>query len=262
VSKEENIKFDDLSRNLIQIIPTAVNKFDLLHNLKEEEKSTVTVMKDVRTSNISNYSQIKKRAKNVGSQRNYKHKVRVIGDSHVRKCAAQLRQTLDCRYEVMGFTKPGAPTSDIIKMVEEEIATFSSKDFVILWTEANDISKNNTKGALKSLSKFVEVYKNVNIVLIINTPHSNDLVPTSCVNKEIAKFNRQLKKIIKLYSNVDLMEVELQRKHFTRHGQLLNHSGKELVSSELAIKIKQQLTKVKKTPIQIQWKEDCFYEGN
>jgi hypothetical protein len=54
----------------------------------------------------------------------------------------------------MGFTKPEALSSDIIKTVEEEIATFSSKDFVILWTGANDISKNNTKGALKSLSKF------------------------------------------------------------------------------------------------------------
>jgi hypothetical protein len=115
--------------------------------------------------------------------------------------------------------------------------------------------------ALKSLQKFVEVYKNVNIVLI-NTPHRYDLLPTSCVNKEVAKCNRQLKKIIKLYSNVDLMEVGLQRKHFTRHAQHLNPSGKELVSSELAIKIKQQLTKVKKAPIEIQWKEDCFYEGN
>jgi hypothetical protein len=130
----------------------------------------------------------------------------------------------------MGFTKPLAPTSDIIKTVEEEMATFSSMDFVILWTGANDISKNNTKGALKSLSKFEEVYKSVNIVLI-NTPHIYDLLPTSCVNKEVVKLNRHLKKIIKLYPNVDLMEVELQRKHFTRHGQHLNHSGKEFLLS-------------------------------
>jgi hypothetical protein len=101
----------------------------------------------------------------------------------------------------------------------------------------------------------MEVYKSVNIVLI-NTPHRYDLLPTSCVNKEVVKFNRQLRKIVKLYSNVDLMEVEPQRKHFTRHGQHLNHSGKELISSELAIKIEQQLTKVEITPTQIQWKEE------
>jgi hypothetical protein len=100
------------------------------------------------------------------------------------------------------------------------------------------------------------------LIVLLNTPHRYDLLPTSCVNKEVVKFNRQLKKIIKIYSNVDLMEVHLQRKHFTRHGQHLNHSGKELVSSELAMKIEQQLTKVEITPIQIQWKEECFYEGN
>jgi hypothetical protein len=36
---------------------------------------------------------------------------------------------------------------------------------MILWSGENDISKNNTKGALKSLSKFEEVYKNVNMSL-------------------------------------------------------------------------------------------------
>jgi hypothetical protein len=230
IAAKNNRKLDDLNRNLIQIRLTAVNKYDLLHNLNGEEKSTNMVIKDLRTRNISNYSQIKKRVKNVESQRAHKHKVWIIGDSQVRKCAAELRQTLDRRYEVMGFTKPGAQTSDIIKMVEEEIATFSSKDFFILWAGANYISKNNTKGALKSLTKFMKVYKRANIVLI-NTPHRHDLLSTSCVNKKVVKFNRQLKKIIKLNTNVDLIEVELQRKHFTRHGQHLNHSGKEFLLS-------------------------------
>jgi hypothetical protein len=40
------------------------------------------------------------------------------------------------------------------------------------------------------------------------------------------------------------MEVKVQRKHFTRHGQHLNHSGKELVSSEVTKLIEQQLTEV------------------
>jgi hypothetical protein len=70
----------------------------------------------------------------------------------------------------------------------------------------------------------MEVYKSVNIVLI-NTPHRYDLLSTSYVNKEVVKFNRQIKKIIKMYSKADLMEVELQRKHLTRHGQYLNLSG-------------------------------------
>jgi hypothetical protein len=51
------------------------------------------------------------------------------------------------------------------------------------------------------------------------------------------------------------MEVKMQRKHFTRHGQHLNQSGKELVSSELANLIEQHQTKVETTPIPMQWKE-------
>jgi hypothetical protein len=49
IAAKNNRKLDDLNRNLIQVIPTAVNKYDLLHNLNEEEKSTNTVIKDLRT---------------------------------------------------------------------------------------------------------------------------------------------------------------------------------------------------------------------
>jgi hypothetical protein len=100
------------------------------------------------------------------------------------------------------------PTSDILKSDEHEIATLSSKDILVLWTGANDISKNNTKEALKSLTKFIKEHNGVNIV-IIHTQHRQDLIATSCVNKEVVKFNRQVKKIIKLNSNVKLTEAEL-----------------------------------------------------
>jgi hypothetical protein len=50
--------------------------------------------------------------------------------------------------------------------------------------------------------------------------------------------------------------VELQRKHYTRHGQHLNSSGKDLVSFELAKTIEQLLNKVKTAPTRIQWKDD------
>jgi 50S ribosomal subunit-associated GTPase HflX len=52
VAAKNNRKFDNLNRNLIQIISTEVNNYDLLHNLKEEEKLTNTVMMDLRIRNI------------------------------------------------------------------------------------------------------------------------------------------------------------------------------------------------------------------
>jgi 5,10-methylene-tetrahydrofolate dehydrogenase/methenyl tetrahydrofolate cyclohydrolase len=97
----------------------------------------------------------------------------------------------------------------------------------------NDINSNNTKEALRYLIEFLNVNKKVNIVLI-TLPLRYDLLQTSCVNKEIMKFNRQLKKIVKVHTNVVLLDVDLQRMHYTRHGQYLNQSGKDLVSFELA----------------------------
>jgi hypothetical protein len=55
---------------------------------------------------------------------------------------------------------------------------------------------------------------------------------------------------------VKFLEVKLQRKHFTKHGQHLNNSGKELVSQELAKLVEQLVNKKKTAPIEMQWKED------
>jgi hypothetical protein len=141
--------------------------------------------------------------------------------------------------------------SEIIKTAEDKISTLKCNDVVILWGEANDISRNNTKTALKYLSSFMNANKEVNIVLI-NSPHRHDLIHPSCVNKDVAKFNRQLRKTIRIHTNVKLLEADLHRKHFTQHGQHLNHCGKKLVSLELAKIIDQLFNEVHLDPICIQ----------
>jgi hypothetical protein len=90
--------------------------------------------------------------------------------------------------------------------------------------------------------------KKVNIILI-SSPLRHDLLLSTCVNNEVAKFKRQLKKIVKLHANIEFLEVELQRKHFTRHDQHLNYSGKKLVSLELAKSVEQLFKEMKTAPI-------------
>jgi hypothetical protein len=133
-------------------------------------------------------------------------------------------------------------SNEIIKTAQEEVSSLKHKDVLILWGGSNDINRNNTKEALKNLSIFMNSNKNVNTVLI-NSPHRYDLMPSSCVNNEVAKFNRQIKKIVKLHENLKFLEVKLQREHFTKHGQYLNNSGKELVSLELAKLVEQLVNK-------------------
>jgi hypothetical protein len=135
------------------------------------------------------------------------------------------------------------------------VSALKCNDAVILWEGAHDINRNNTNKALKNLSNFMNANKKINIILICS-PLRHDLLLSSCVNNEVVKFNRQLKKTVKLHENVEFSEVELQRKDFTRHVQHLNYSGKELVSSELAKSVEQLFKEMKTAPIQIQWKDD------
>jgi hypothetical protein len=119
VKKKRNL--DVLNRNLIQIIPTNMNKLDLKHNLKYYEERANMGIKELGMRNKMNHTLIKEKTKYEESQRKYKHKVRLIADSHVKRCATELRMTLDHRYEIMGFTKPGALMSDILTTAIDKV---------------------------------------------------------------------------------------------------------------------------------------------
>jgi hypothetical protein len=146
-----------------------------------------------KIQNSSNYLQTKKNNQLVKSVGISEHKVLITGDRHAKKCATELRHNLDHRYEVCGFIKPGARNSEIMKTAEEEISAFKYKDVVILWGGANDISRNNTKETFKNLPNFMNAHKKANIFLINSLPR-HDLLLSSCVNTEVAKFNNQIKK--------------------------------------------------------------------
>jgi hypothetical protein len=63
-------------------------------------------------------------------------------------------------------------------------------------------------------------------VLLINSPHSFDILGESCVNQEVIKFNRQIRKIMERQSKVKILELNLDRNCFTTHGLHLNTKGK------------------------------------
>jgi hypothetical protein len=177
----------------IQILSTSSNGVKALHNLYEEDEASANRIKHSKPGTSTNCANPMDRATYSVKQNKDNHKILLIGDSRIKRCASELRQILDYEYDVLGFSKPSAKTSDILETAKNEIASFSSNDILILWVEANDISKNNTLDARRSLSKFFEDHTGVNIILI-QVPHRHDLITTSCINKEIVKFNMQVKK--------------------------------------------------------------------
>ena len=190
-----------------------------------------------------------------------KHKVVIIGDSHVRNCSTFLQDNLNTDYKVSSFVKPGALMNEITRTAKEELKSLKKDDLVIVWGGANDIGRNNSKQAFKSLSKFVNENNELNIVLI-NSPHRHDLAPDSCVNQEVIKFNRQLNKIMKLQSKVKVLEFSLDRNRFTKHGLHLKSNGKKLVSQKLALIIQQFFMKNQLVPLPVPRINSCLVDNN
>jgi hypothetical protein len=255
VSKDGLIKASRVgnkSSNLIQVIPTA-NKFGVLTNLNDDgEAPSASIEGDISSRNFKNKNQ--KKIQGLKSSGAKRRRITLIGNSHVRNCTTDLQQNLDENYRVSGFTKPGAGMEEIVNTGRDDIQTLSNKDVVIVWGGANTISKNNTKVAINHLCKFVEEKKKVNLV-IMKAPPRHDLMPSSCVNTEVMIFNRQMKKKMKIYHNVKLIDTDLDRTYFTRHGQHLNSSGKELISNKLSTVIKDLNVKKQLPPICMPWKE-------
>ena len=67
---------------------------------------------------------------------------------------------------------------------------------------------------------FAQKYNNTNII-IVNIPHRHDLDRTSEINTKIRAFNRLILKVAKAYNHITIVDTDLDRKLFTRHGMHL-----------------------------------------
>ena len=179
-----------------------------------------------------------------------KHSVLIIDDNHASKSASLLEGSLNSDYEVSGIVKPGAHMNAITDTEGEIIRSLTSDDVIIIWGGSNDISRNNSKDALKNVYEFVN--RNAeSIIVLINAPQRHDLIPESCVNTEVMKFNRQIKKIMKPYPKVYFLENNLDRNHFTKHGMNLNYKGKDQSAQQLALIVEKIFRKKQPVPIAI-----------
>jgi hypothetical protein len=61
-------------------------------------------------------------------------------------------------------------------------------------------------------------------------------------------------KVAKLNTNVQLLEVDPDRSHFTRHGMHMNSKGKDFLSHQLAKQINLIFNQPQSSPITIPWK--------
>ena len=147
----------------------------------------------------------------------------------------------------------------ITASAKEEIRQMTKKDVVVIWGGTNDVGKNNAECGQRHLQAFVEQNKQTSIV-IMNVPHRHDLRTTSCVNDEVIKYNRKLKKRMTVYDHVNIVDPGLDREHFTRHGLHMNYKGKEKAAREISAAIEDKM-KLKRNCITLDWKQEEHKEN-
>jgi hypothetical protein len=129
----------------------------------------------------------------------------------------------------------------------------------VVWGGTKDVGKSETKQGIDRIQRFVETNKHTNIILM-EVPHRHDLIQESCVNKEVKKYNSKIRKHMKVHENAEVLQVNLYRSGFTKHGQHMNTIGKELMVKRIVEAIKRTLKMCKKKPISMKWKEDLSTE--
>jgi hypothetical protein len=206
-----------LTRHISPVITTS-NRFAPLFNLNDP---LTTTNSDVNRRQITP----KKRA--VPSKK--KHKIIILGDSHIKGLSEKISNSLDSSYSVMGVSKPDADLDAITSPSHFKTDNFLKNDVIILCGGTTGISRNETNKGLRCFKQFAMKTSNTNII-ILDAPHRHDLGELSCVNKEVIVFNRKPHKVMKLFQHVQLLNMNVNRNFFTRHGLRMNSSGKSCIS--------------------------------
>jgi hypothetical protein len=124
--------------NLLSYAEVVVNNTESKSELKSPNLIPLLAKKEVkRTPRVS---------------RNQR-KVLILGDSHARGCAQETQHNLNRNFCVQGIVKPGAIMKDILSTSSNLVKNLSSKDMVVIWGGARDISKNETNQALREIKK-------------------------------------------------------------------------------------------------------------
>jgi hypothetical protein len=224
-----------------QPFPVATNRYALLDNTQEATEMSRHLNK---SSEVVSTRKLKKFLPKTMKK---KQKIVIIGDSHARGYAAEISSVLGKDFEVTGTVIPGAGLENITNSANNERSTLGKSDTVIVIGGANDINKNETNTGLKHLRNFAENRRNTNI-MVMTAPHRYVLHGSSCVNNEVAVFNRKLHKVVKTVENVKSIQAPLNRNDFTRLGMHLNASGKEKVAKLIGESIRKLTTKKEISP--------------
>jgi hypothetical protein len=100
---------------------------------------------------------------------NKEHKVKILGDSHLRGTATKTDQYLNMKFKVCSWIKPGANTEELVNTLDKDFNCLRKKDVTVINGGANDIGskRNQTNKVLVKMAQFMQKHNNSNIIDMI-----------------------------------------------------------------------------------------------
>jgi hypothetical protein len=145
--------------------PIHVNRYNALHTLIEPQIVELPITHKTMTMKINSEKRSKKCSGNCRKCTN-KRKIIIIGDSHAKGSAANIKQVLGKSAVVIGYVSNSAKLNCITSMANNEINKLTKKDTVVIWGGAMDIAKNEADRGLAQLLKFVGECSNTNVLVV------------------------------------------------------------------------------------------------
>jgi hypothetical protein len=226
-------------------IPSIMNGRLARENARESVNLRTSLQKRVKLNTLKETVTIAHR----------RHKILIIGDSHVRGLSDKVNNGLDDAFSVTGITKPNADIEGITSSLHLQIDNLTKKDLIIFYGGTKDISRNESRKGLRFLKAFVQRTVNTNVILL-GAPHRYDLPSFSCVNTEVKLFNKRLQSLMCNFNHVRIFGTFTERIHNTDHGLHLNKKGKDWIVSGLVKEIRNlYLPHRISLPIVLPWKD-------
>jgi hypothetical protein len=150
-----------------------------------------------------------------------KHKIILIGDSHIKGYASNLKSLLSNNYDFFIIFKPGSTTNELMESAKKEINQLPLDDAIIICSGTNDYEPNKFSLTHHNIMNFVKSNDHTNIILI-NVPFRYDLPNSRSANNIISVLNRKLQKLAKTFPYMSFLKTDNDRNLFTNHGLYLN----------------------------------------
>jgi hypothetical protein len=122
-----------------------------------------------------------------------KHRVLLVGDSHIRGYGGNLTSILSKNYVIYSVVKPGSNSCKLKVSAKEEMNCLSYNDILVICYGSNDYELNEFSMTLRNISNFIQTNNHTNIA-VLNVPFRYDLLNVNSVNNSISILNRKINK--------------------------------------------------------------------